>query len=135
VRHRNFTECMRSVVHTDALKESDTVIQMSRCSFDAHVEEIMGILMIGATLIMLHPRGNIDFDYLTTVLREKQISCFPTVPSLLDSFFTFLKNTNNWNVVSCLRTIWSGGEPLLNKLQHLLIWTFLCRREFICEIS
>ncbi|CAF4473575.1 unnamed protein product, partial [Adineta steineri] len=37
---------------------------MTRCSFDIHVQEILGTLMNGATLVMLHPRGTLDFEYL-----------------------------------------------------------------------
>ncbi|CAF3842764.1 unnamed protein product, partial [Adineta steineri] len=52
VRHKNFIEY-------------DTVAQMTRCSFDIHVQEILGTLLVGGTLIMLHPGGTIDFDYLS----------------------------------------------------------------------
>ncbi|CAF4439736.1 unnamed protein product, partial [Adineta steineri] len=38
---------------------------MTRCSFDIHVQEILGTLLVGGTLIMLHPGGTIDFDYLS----------------------------------------------------------------------
>jgi hypothetical protein len=83
---------------------------MARCSFDIHLQDIMGTLVIGATIIMLRPRGNIDFDYLTTVLKEKQTSYVHTVPSLLYNFFTYLKDNNNWNVTSCFRSLSSGGK-------------------------
>ena len=49
----------------------DIVIQMARCSFDIHIQEILGPLMIGATLIMLHPGGTIDFEYLFESLRMR----------------------------------------------------------------
>ncbi len=83
---------------------------MARCSFDIHVEDIMGTLMAGATLVMLRPRGNIDFDYLSSVLKQKQISYMHTVPSLLHSFFVFLKETNNLDAVKFLRTLCSSGK-------------------------
>lgn len=116
MRHKNFTECMRSFVHTDSFKKTDTVLQMARCSFDIHLQDIMGTLIIGATIIMLHPKGNLDFVYLTTVLKEKQTSYVHTVPSLLYSFFTFLKDTNNWNVTSCFRSLCSGGKQLRKQI-------------------
>jgi non-ribosomal peptide synthetase component F len=90
--------------------EKDTVVQMARCSFDIHVEDIMGTLMIGATLVMLHPRGNMDFSYLSTALQQKEISYINTVPSLLHSFFIFLKETNKNDALKCLQTLCSGGE-------------------------
>jgi non-ribosomal peptide synthetase component F len=86
------------------------IVQMARCSFDIHVEDIMGTLMAGATLVMLHPKGNIDFHYLSSVLKQKQISFMHTVPSLLHSFFIFLKVTNDFDAIKCLRTLCSGGE-------------------------
>ncbi len=113
MRHRNFIECMHSFIHTDSFIKQDTVLQMARCSFDIHLQDILGTLIIGATIIMLHPRGNIDFDYLTMVLKEKQPSYVHTVPSLLYSFFNYLKDTNNWNMTSYFRSISSGGERLL----------------------
>ncbi len=114
MRHRNFTECIRSFVHTDSFKESDTIMQMARCSFDIRLQDIMGALIIGGTLIMLHPKGNLDFEYLTMVLKEKQTSYLHTVPSLLYNLFVFLKQTSNWNAASCFRSLCSGGERLMH---------------------
>ncbi|CAF4588135.1 unnamed protein product, partial [Rotaria sp. Silwood2] len=94
---------------------------MARCSFDIHVEDIMGALMVGATLIMLRPRGNIDFGYLSEVLKQKQISYMHTVPSLLHNFSLFLKETKNLDAMLCLKTLCSSGEPCSVKLFNLLV--------------
>ena len=83
---------------------------MGRCSFDIHVQEILGTLMNGATVVMLHPRGNIDFDYLSTTLLKKQITFMYTVPSLFQSIFTHLEETKKTHVVKLLRSICTGGE-------------------------
>jgi non-ribosomal peptide synthetase component F len=101
---------MHSLIDTDTFNEKDTIVQMARCSFDIHVEDIIGTLMAGAALIMLHPRGNIDFEYLSQVLNQKQISYMHTVPSLLHSFFLFLKETNNLDTIKSLRTLCSSGK-------------------------
>ena len=113
--HRNFTQFIHSFVHTESFNESDTVMQIGRCSFDVHLQEIMGTLMIGGTVIMLRPRGNLDFDYLITILKEKQTSYVHSVPSVLYNFFTFLNDNNNWSVANCFRSICSGGEWSINK--------------------
>ncbi|CAF0955024.1 unnamed protein product [Adineta steineri] len=65
VRHKNFIDCMHSLAYINSFNKDDTVVQMTRCSFDIHVQEILGILLAGGTLIMLHPGGTIDFDYLS----------------------------------------------------------------------
>ena len=101
---------MHALIFIEAFNEKDTIVQMARCSFDIHVEDIMGSLMVGATLVMLHPRGNIDFDYLYAVLEQKQISYMHSVPSLLDSFFIFCKETKKLGGMKYLRTLCSSGK-------------------------
>jgi non-ribosomal peptide synthetase component F len=98
------------MVHIDSFTKNDTVIQMARCSFDNHVQEIIGSLMIGATSIMLRPRGTVDFDYLAATMVNKQVSYMHSVPSLLRNLFTFLKETNNLYSVKCLRSLCTIGN-------------------------
>jgi non-ribosomal peptide synthetase component F len=86
---------------------------MARCSFDIHVQEILGTLMVGATLVMLRPRGTLDSKYLSTVIGNKQITYMHTVPSLLHSFFSFIKESNNQEVIRYLRSLCSSGECLI----------------------
>lgn len=97
------------MISIDAINGKDTVAQMTRCSFDTHVQEIMGSLTIGATIVMLRPRGTIDFNYLSSVLHRKQITCMDTVPSLYYSLFTFIKESRNEDSVKYLRSLISGG--------------------------
>ncbi|CAF4254780.1 unnamed protein product, partial [Adineta steineri] len=42
VRHKNFIDCMHSLVYINSFNKHDTVVQMTRCSFDIHVQEILG---------------------------------------------------------------------------------------------
>ncbi|CAF0983464.1 unnamed protein product [Adineta steineri] len=94
---------------------------MTRCSFDIHVQEILGALLVGGTLIMLHPGGTIDFDYLSEILQKKQITYLHTVPSLLHSFFTSVEQNNNWHVLKHLRSLCSSGEPFSVPLIGLIV--------------
>ena len=110
IQNRNFTQCIHSLIYIDTFNKKDTAVQMARCSFDIHVQEILGILMNGATLVMLHPRGTLDFEYLSTILAKKQITYMHTVPSLLHSFFTFIKENKNRDVMKYLRSICSIGK-------------------------
>ncbi|CAF4144517.1 unnamed protein product, partial [Adineta steineri] len=65
VRHKNFVDCIHSLTYINSFNKHDTVVQMTRCSFDIHVQEILGTLLVGGTLIMLHPGGTVDFSYLS----------------------------------------------------------------------
>jgi non-ribosomal peptide synthetase component F len=98
------------MVFADVSRKNDTVGQISRCTFDVHALDIMGILIIGGTLIMLRPRGILDFEYLASIFKEKQITYIVTVPSLLQSFFTFLIETRTSINVICLRSLCTSGE-------------------------
>ncbi|CAF1408209.1 unnamed protein product [Adineta steineri] len=121
VRHKNFIDCMHSLAYINSFNENDTVAQMTRCSFDIHVQEILGTLLIGGTLIMLHPGGTIDFDYLSRVLENKQITYLHTVPSLLHDFFTSVVENNNPNALKHLRSLCSSGEPFSVPLIDLIV--------------
>ena len=101
---------MHALVLIDVVNKNDTVVQIARCSFDIHVLDIIGTWIIGAALIMLHPGGILDSHYLSTVLKQKQITYIQAVPSLLLTLFTFLIETHNVIPVTSLRSICSSGE-------------------------
>ncbi|CAF1077680.1 unnamed protein product [Adineta steineri] len=120
LRHRNFTQSIRSLVLVDVFNESDIVVQIARCSFDIHVQEIVGTIITGASLVMLHSRGNTDFEYLSEVLHTKEISFLYTVPTLLQLFFDFIVANKKRYIVKCLRSLCTGGERCSLKLIQLL---------------
>jgi acyl-CoA synthetase (AMP-forming)/AMP-acid ligase II len=91
-------------------------MQMAECSFDVHVGDILGTLMIGATLIMLRPKGLINLEYLTQILEEKQITCMTSVPSLLQSLLYFMKDCNRQDAFKYMKFVGSGGTYPTNKI-------------------
>ncbi|CAF4283679.1 unnamed protein product, partial [Adineta steineri] len=121
LRHRSFSRYMYSLVCGDVLKEKDTIMQISRCSFDTHVQDIIGTLTIGATVVMLHPGGIIDLTYLTDVIKKKNVTCFTSVPSLLQPLFTFLKHFNDSSSLLSLRCVCTGGEKCSVNLRNLIL--------------
>ncbi|CAM4846822.1 unnamed protein product [Rotaria magnacalcarata] len=110
LRHRNFIESIHSIVEVGILSKKDTVLQMTPCSFDGHLEDIVGTLIVGGTLVMLRPHGHMDFEYLSQALFNHQISYMDSVPTLLVAFFTYLKENSSIDVVKTLRSLCSGGE-------------------------
>ncbi len=83
---------------------------MARCSFDMHMQEIVGTLVVGATLVMLRPKGNMDYSYLTLLLRDKQITYLNCVPTLLQSLFEYIKENKQDSAVVSLLSVCVGGE-------------------------
>ncbi|CAF1573219.1 unnamed protein product [Rotaria magnacalcarata] len=120
LRHRNLIECIHTLIHTGIFSKNDVIIQIAHCSFDAHFLDIVGAIVIGGTLVMLHPKGNMDLAYLARILKEKQISYFLIVPSLINSLLNFLKENNDISVIKSLRSVCSGGEAITTQLVSLL---------------
>ncbi|CAF1527227.1 unnamed protein product, partial [Adineta steineri] len=57
LRQENFINSILGFVRIDALHEDDVTIQIASSTFDAHILEIVGSLICGATIVMLHPQG------------------------------------------------------------------------------
>jgi non-ribosomal peptide synthetase component F len=106
------------MIHTNIFSKNDTIGQMALCSFVVHIQDILGSMMIGATLIMLHPEGPLDFEYLSIILMEKQITYMDSVPSLFHNFFTFVEECNSRNATKHLRSVSSGGMYLPDKIVY-----------------
>jgi non-ribosomal peptide synthetase component F len=125
------TEWVYSMVITNVINKNDTVGQISRCTFDVHAQDIMGTLIIGGSLIMLRPGGILDFDYLSSVFKKKQITYIQTVPSLLRIFFTFLIETCKLTDITYLRSLCTSGERLLNKTYSFFMPFFLLQESLV----
>lgn len=104
------TEWIYTMVAAHVFLKSDIVGQISRCTFDVHAQDIMGILIVGGSLTMLRPGGMLDLEYLATVFRNKQITYIQAVPSLLRALFSFLTETNRQTHVTSLRSLGTSGE-------------------------
>jgi acyl-coenzyme A synthetase/AMP-(fatty) acid ligase len=110
VRHKNFIGSILSMLQMDILSGNDTVIQMARCSFDMHMQEFVGTLISGASVIMLHPYGTLDLSYLVKVLIEKQVSYMETVPSYLSLLCDYVNTHYGDHFLNNLRSLCSCGK-------------------------
>ena len=66
------------------MHKNDIMVQLATSTFDAHVEEILASLICGATVIMLHPDGNMDFTYFDHIIQNKQVTHLIVVPTFLN---------------------------------------------------
>ncbi|CAF4565110.1 unnamed protein product [Rotaria socialis] len=122
IRHQNFISCIDSLVSIGLFSEEDIITQMAQCSFDVHTQEIIGTLIIGATIIMLHPHGTKDLEYLISELRQKQVTYIQMVPAFINFLIDNCQYHDNL-VLPTIRTIDIGGEivytSLIRKLRPL----------------
>ncbi|CAF1255694.1 unnamed protein product [Adineta steineri] len=118
-RHRNFTNFVHSIQNAGVINEQDTVFQICAPTYDVHVMEIMGSLLLCATVVMLRPYGNMDFEYFAHTLQHKQITCLAPVPTFLNHLCDFLAHSSRYPLPS-VRSLCIGGEPFSQKLVHRL---------------
>ena len=90
----------------------DTVVQMARCSFDMHMQDIVGTLIAGASLIMLRPHGPLDLPYFISVLLQKHVTYMQSVPTYLAALCGYLTTDYDGGFSSNLRSLCCGGECL-----------------------
>ena len=124
VRHRNFIESIGSLVQASIFSLKDTIVQISRCSFDIHMQDIVGALIVGSGLVMLRPKGTMDFDYLAGLLEKKQISFMHIVPTLVNSLFNYLIENGIVSSVATLRSLCSIGELYSIKIKVFILFSF-----------
>jgi len=94
------------------LQPSDRVFQKTPYSFDASVWEFWAPLMQGAQLVIARPGGQQDPDYLIETMRDKKITIFQAVPTLLDA----VAGQSTFSECHDLRIVFAGGEALHGKL-------------------
>ena len=99
---------MSSFLHVDILNKTDIVVQLVASTFDAHIQEILGSLICGTTVIMLHPQGNMDLLYVTQTLQNKQVTHMLSVPTYLSHLINILQN---YDISRChtIRTVCCVG--------------------------
>ena len=119
--------CIYSLAHIYLFTSKDTMLQMASCSYDVHVQEIIGGLIAGASIVMLFSQGNLDFTYVEQVIQRKQVSYMQSVPAYLNSIVEFLRQNNHSNL-STLRTLDIGGK------WFILVFKYI-KLEFLQETS
>ena len=91
VLHSNFLTCIRACQHAQVFGfKKETVLQMSQCSFDVHVFELLGCMVTGGTLVMLKPFGNMDMDYLSRTIADQRVTWAVLTPSVIALLVQFL---------------------------------------------
>ena len=101
--------CLHSLLEIGAWKERDNAIQISSCTFDAHVQEILGTLCAGSTTIMLQPHGNMNLLYLSHLLHAKEITYMLVVPTFIHRLLSFMQDQSRCSL-STVQTVCCMGK-------------------------
>ena len=104
LRHRN----LMSYMHQHFIQSNDITLQLAGSSFDGHLDEIFGALTRGGHLVLLKAGGHLDFDYVTKIIHDHQVTFVAPVPSWVDALGKFL----------------NGNQYAQDRVKHVHWWYF-----------
>lgn len=108
VGHNQVVNHMKWMAKEYPLDNRDNVLQRTPYGFDASVWEIFAPLLQGARLTLLPMSHQQNVHQILDYIKEKQITVFQVVPSLLNLLFQEADKT----VLASVKTIFCGGEVL-----------------------
>jgi non-ribosomal peptide synthetase component F len=111
IGHINFAYYLASMCHERYILKTDILLQVSRDTFDAHLQEILGAVLIGGTCVLLCPSSTIHLNvaYLIKIMRKHHVTFVNLVPSLSIAIIDYLSNPKQL-IPSSLRIVISTGE-------------------------
>jgi hypothetical protein len=101
--------CIESLLRLNIMNNNDVILQTAPSTFDIHIQEILGSMILGYTLIMLHPNGNLEMDYLLSVINNKCVTYIVFVPTSTTILCEYLEAKNE-NISKTVRCFCSIGE-------------------------
>jgi non-ribosomal peptide synthetase component F len=111
ISHSSLIYYLQSSVEIDALRTSDKGVQLSSCTWDVHIHEILGTLFVGGSIVLLRPeQGNRNMDYLARVIESHQVTFVCIVPTLQILLFDILEVQQAFHRLNTLRLLWSVGK-------------------------
>ncbi|MEO0723111.1 MAG: amino acid adenylation domain-containing protein [Bacteroidota bacterium] len=88
--------------------QEDVLLQKTTFCFDVSVWEFFWPLMVGARLVVARPGGEMDVEYLHTLMASQGVTSVHFVPSMLEAFLVGVQET----APACLRRVLCSGEAL-----------------------
>ncbi|CAF4210556.1 unnamed protein product [Rotaria sp. Silwood2] len=116
ITHKNLVACITSFSqHIGIFTQHDIFIQYAQCSFDVHIRECLGTLMIGGSLVLLHPQGNLDLEYFSLTLFRHNVTYFAGVPSFISFLCDYLEKVQQLGRLARIKVLTFGGEAIVSK--------------------
>lgn len=114
ITHDSFLDYVNNLRLTIGLSSNDIYLQFSRCTFDWHIRELLGTLLLGGTLVMIR---SLEPTLIHKAIHEYSITIVNCVPS----FIKLLCDTKNGFSWKSVKKITIGGEPLYNYHIELIL--------------
>jgi amino acid adenylation domain-containing protein len=120
ISQSSLTNLSKGLQTTLGWNSSDRILQLARCSFDAHIPEIYTALEVGATIISISPHWAFDIRYLIDSIVKQEVTVLFMVPSLIPSVVKVAKQRATNSFLPHIRSLITGGEPMIKDVVNQL---------------
>ncbi|MCX8132087.1 MAG: amino acid adenylation domain-containing protein [Clostridia bacterium] len=112
IEHHSLVNRLNWMQKMYPLIKSDTILQKTPYTFDVSVWEMFWWAMQGAKVCFLEPGAEKDPGKIVKAIEENMITVMHFVPSMLNSFLEYLKDTGETGRVASLKQVFASGEAL-----------------------
>ncbi|CAF3859706.1 unnamed protein product [Rotaria magnacalcarata] len=107
--HRNFTAYIKHELAEGIMIKGDVVLQRTPVTFSMHLQETIGALWIGSSIVLIRQSAQRDLTSILNAINQDQISYILLTPVLLAALF---KDTIDFSILASIRVVQTAGEPL-----------------------
>jgi amino acid adenylation domain-containing protein len=114
IEHRHICNTLSWRQRFYQFKPGDITLQMASISFDSSVEDILGMLLSGGTLLLPDEKSKVDLNYLSGIFSSFDVTHLLIVPSLYKILVTHIPEK-----LKSLQVVTVAGEGVNNDLVAL----------------
>jgi len=110
--HKSFSACIAAYVQWDVGMYTirDQILQTCSSTWILHLTEISLPLVVGGTLVLLRPGGNLDMAYFTRTLFHQQVTTLTFYPSIIRALVNYLEMSQPFEMLKFVRNLCTTGD-------------------------
>ncbi len=153
ITHRAACNTILDINQRFGIRETDSVLALSKLNFDLSVYDIFGILSVGGTVVFPDRDRYLDPSHWMELIEKHKITVWNTVPAFMEIFLEYVRNhsgspglktillSGDWIPIRLPETIWNHIPKAkvisLGGATEASIWSnyYVCSKEDTYEKS
>ncbi|WP_066501702.1 non-ribosomal peptide synthetase [Abyssisolibacter fermentans] len=115
IEHKSVINRLNWMQRTYPINRNDRILQKTPYTFDVSVWELLWWFINGSSICFLQQGEEKNPETLVDVIEKNEITTIHFVPSMLNTFLSYVERKNNSNKVSSLERVFCSGEALTLK--------------------
>jgi hypothetical protein len=88
----------------------DQVLQVATCTWNLHLAEVSLPLILGGTLVLLRPGGNLDMAYFSQTLAYQQVTTLLIGHGLIRALINYIEMSQQLDIFKFVRNLCMTGN-------------------------